>query len=405
MIQLDGVEYNVNTPDENAADMIATVNQYCADNNIVNTQGDVIQVESNWANPLYVMFRGFAYLVSRVQQLCYSAGCALSIASSSTRQLLNIADVAGVKRKGATKTTIVGTIYSNLSTADNPVVCNITTGLSMTVATTSGNVIFHPAFDTSIPVGSSRTVVLVAEIYGSFSIAANDNASFDENPEGFRLMVLKASSPGQNQETIAALRSRIQRRTDEGTTLDKAIGAITQLDGVSLCNIYYNKSVEDTETVMGIQVPPKQALVFVQGYADSIAETFYQNMLCECAGADYTDAILQTYTTRAGQELTVPIIPPENTKAYIRVYFNQVVDDMTKAAMQDTICTLAQTRTIGQKLTSVEVIDVLQANYNNYEVAGAQVSLDGSDYKYQVSPGQYQLLTFDVNDIQIYGSN
>lgn len=401
MIELDGRQYNIQTPEENAGDMIAQVNTYCQNNNVTNSLGEVIQVDANWANPLYVMFRGFAYLVSRLQQLIYSAGCSLSIPSSSERQLLNIADVAGVKRKQATLTTIVGTVYSNLA-SDEAVPCRITTALSYTVSTPSGTVVFHPAFDTTVAVGSSATIIMIAEIYGSFSIAGGE-ASFDENPEGFRRMVLEDSSPGQEQETISALRLRLQRRTEQGTMLDKAIAAVTQLNGVSLCNIYFNSSVRDTETIMNIEVPPRQALVFVQGWSNDIAKTLYQNLMCQFAGESSPDAIIQTYTSKAGQTFSVPIIPPENIPVYIRLYFNQLVDDVTKQAMADTICTLSQNRTIGQTLVSTDIVTLIKEQYGNYDLAGVTMSLDDQSYSYQVTIGSYQLIVFDTTKILIIG--
>lgn len=401
MIELDGIEYNVSTPEENTTDIVEEINQYCSENNIQNADGDVIQIEPNQANPLYAMIQGFAYLVSRLQRLLYSAGCALSIASSSERQLLNIADVAGVKRKEATRTTIVATIFSNLATAYEPVDCRITTDLSMSVLTTSGTVIFHPAFDITIPVGTSRTIILIAEQNGSFSISGSDTASFDVNPEGLRQMITSSSVPGQTVESISALRSRIQRRIEQGSMLDKATEAVTQLDGVSLCNIYFNKSSTKNELVGGISVPPRQALVFVQGWSPDIAETFYSNMMCECAGKDAPNAIMQKFVTRSGQELIVPIIPPENVDVFVRLYFNKTVDDVVALAMKDTVCLLAQDLTIGQRLTSAEVVALIQEKYPDYAIAGAQVSLDGTGYMYQVAPKTYQLIVFDPDNIEV----
>lgn len=401
MIELDGIEYNVATPQENTAEIVNEINQYCSENNVQNADGDVIQVDVNQANPLYAMIQGFAYLVSRLQQLLYSAGCALSIPSSSERQLLAIADMAGVRRKEATKTTITATVYAVLASSFEPVDCRITTELSMTILTTSGTVVFHPAFDITVPVGSSRSIVLIAEQEGSFSINANDTASFDVNPTGFRKMSALASVPGQSLETITSLRARIQRRAEQGSMVDNAMAAITQLDGVALCNIYFNKSSSDNQLVMGITVPPRQALVFVQGWSNDIAKTFYSNMFCDCAGQDSPNAVIQKYVSRAGQEFVVPIFSPQNVPAFIRIYFTATMDDATKQSIRDEVCLLSRDLTIGQALLSADVIHKVKEAFPSYEIAGAQVSMDNTSYSYQVTPSAYQLIVFNPENIQV----
>lgn len=405
MILLDDVQYNVKTPDENASDMVETVNQFCSNNNIVNNQGDLIQIEPNYANPLYIMFYGLAYLVSRLQKLIYSAGCALSISSSSEKQLLNIADACGIHRKEATKTTINCIVYSNIA-GQNAVACRITTGLSVTVATGGATVVFHPAYDITIPIGESRSIVLVAETYGSYSIEAGNISSFDENPVGFRSLVSLSSVPGQAQESIADLRQRIQRRTTKGTRQDMAIEAIGQLEGVSVCNIYFNTSVVDVATVGGIQVPPRQSLLFVQGFSNDIAKTYWSYMTTRCAGENEVSAVRQTYTTRAGQELPVYIFTPTLIPVYIRLYFNQTIDDVKAQSMRDKIAQLAASLIIGQGLTSTQVVDVIQESFIE-QPAGCQLSLSDSNYGFQVKVNSYQLISFvlDSTHIQIINAD
>lgn len=404
MILLDGIQYEVKTPEENVTDMCDTINTWCATNDVRNTHGDVIQIEKNFANPLYIMLYGLAYLVTILQKLIYSAGCSVSIASSADKQLLNIADMCGIKRRERTKTSVTCIVYSNLS-GTGAVTCHITTDLSVTIPVSGVNVVFHPAYDIDVPPDESRTIVLIAETYGSYSISAGSISSFDSEPEGFRAMTSLASVPGQDQESIADLRQRIQRRSVGGTKQDLASEAIGQLDGVSVCNIYFNNSVAATETVMGIQVPPRHSLLFVQGYSPNIAKTYWSYMTTRCAGSDHAEAVEQVYNTRAGQALPVYIFAPEIIPVFIRLYFNQAVEDVTAQAMRDTIATLAASLSIGQRLTSTEVVDVLQAKFSVVP-AGCQLSLSDTNYGYQVKPGSYQLLSFivDVTHIQIINS-
>lgn len=396
MIELDGIEYAINSPDENAASLVDEINNYCVDNNIKNSKDEVIEIAANWANPLYMIVRGFSVLLSKLQTLVYSAGCALSIPSSSARQLLNIADIAGIKRRKASKTTITAVVYSDADAS-----CHVTTSLSMTITVGNTTVIFHPAFDITVPANASRPIVLIAETYGPYSIAANENASFDANPPGLRYISCSAASPGQDIESIASLRMRIQRRTEKGTMLDKVIDAIKGLEGVSLCNIYYNRSVTSAVEMQGITVPPRQALLFIQGWSADITKTFYSYMLCQCAGSDAPLAVRQDYTLPTGQVLSTYILPPTNIAAHIKVYVDQVVDDVTKQAMRDSIASLATKRTIGQSLTSAEILTVLTKDFPSSPFTGCTVSKDGTNYSYQILLESSQLVVFDNDNINI----
>ena len=113
MLLLDGISYEVKTPDENLDDLVTYVNEYCASHDIKNSLGEVIQIDPNEANPLYQMFRGLSYLTTTLQKLVYSAGCSMSIAESSERQLLNLADIAGIKRTQSTHTIVSGVVDAN----------------------------------------------------------------------------------------------------------------------------------------------------------------------------------------------------------------------------------------------------------------------------------------------------
>ena len=119
MIELDGIQYNVNTPEENATSMVNFINNFCATRNIRNSKGELISIDANTANPMYMIIYGLAYLVSAVQRLIYSVGCAFSISSSSDRQLLNLATLSGVKRKGASPTIVNCIIYASRYTGNH----------------------------------------------------------------------------------------------------------------------------------------------------------------------------------------------------------------------------------------------------------------------------------------------
>lgn len=410
MITLDGIEYEVKTPDENLDDVITYVNDYCAANDIKNSAGEVIYIEPNEANPLYQMFRGFAYLTTVMQKLIYSAGCSLSIAESSERQLLNLSDIAGVKRTQATRTIITGVVFANTLGTEGAVDCVITQDMTATITIAGLDVVFHPAFDVSIPIGESRAIVLMAEQYGSYNISANTLQQFDEPVPGFRSMSTSASTPGQSLESISSLRARLQRRAVEGTQVERAETAIQNLEGVSMCSIFFNYNPWDSTSIAygntSITVPPRQAVLMVQGWSvepNAIAKTFYRYLLCKTAGGDVAGHQEQKYITHSNQELTVNIIPPMQQPIYVRVYIKNTLSYEQVDGIKDVICSLAGSLIIGQGLTAVDITDAVSKVYTNLTVQGAALSMTGDEgtYSYVQAPAQTAVFYFNVDNISV----
>lgn len=405
MLTLDGIEYTVKTPEENASDLINYINDYCAANNVKNSKGEVISITANETNPLYMMIYANAYLTTVLQKLVYSAGCTMSVPESSEKQLLNIADIAGVVRNSATKTTIIGTVYANERDA-GAVNCVVTRTLTCTVSSGTYQLAFHPAFDVTIPIGEARQIVLVCEDYGAYNISENTITAFDDEVAGFRKMTTLASIPGQAQESIASLRARIQRRTVKGTQADRAAEAIQSLDGVALCNIYFNESPSITQYVgsRALAVPPRQALVLVQGYSDDIAKTFFNHMICKTAGETYPTSVgayVQNYITHAGQTLPVYIIPPEQIPVYIKIYIYETLTYSQVDGIKDVICSLSSSLTIGQTITSKMVTDIVAETYSDLTIQGADVSSNGSVYSFSATPNSDAVFTFNLDNISV----
>ena len=405
MLELDGIEYSVKTPDENVSDLIGYINDYCQLNGITNSKGEIIYIDKNTTNPLYMMCYGISYLTTVLQKLIYSAGCSMSVPESSERQLLNIADIAGVTRTQATKTIITGTVYAN-EDATGAVDCVISKDLSATVSSGTYSVVFHPAFDMTVPIGESRQIVLICEDYGAYNISANTITQFDDVVAGFRKMVTLASTPGQDQESIASLRNRIQKRSVEGTQADRAAEAIQSLDGVSLCNIYFNSSPSESAYIgtRAIEVAPRKALLMVQGWSDDIAQTFFNHMICETTGADLPSSYgvqVQYYETRAGQKLPVYIVPPSQVPVYIKIYIYESLTYAQVNGIKDAICSLASSLSIGQAITSKMVTDIVAENYTDLTIQGADISKDNETFAYSAIPNSDELFIFNVDNLTV----
>lgn len=402
MIELDGIEYSLNTPEENCNDAVTFINNYCASNNVTNTKGETIFIDANTTNPLYMIIFGLSYLVSILQKLIFSVGASISIPHSSDTQLLNLADIAQVKRKKATKTVIRALVTSNLP-EENAVNCNILPSLSVTLNTSSGAIVFHPATEYIIPPGQSANITLIAEQDGSYNISAGSFTAFDTPVDGLRTLTAYASEPGKSQESIQALRQRLQSRAVNGTQLDRAADAIEQLDGVNNCNIYFNYDSQNAVVIgsgtNAMTVEPRRALLLVQGYNADIARTYYNHVICESQQESTSE--VQTYTTHAGQQLPVYITPPVPVAVGVHIYLGEEVGYEQSLNIKDTVLSLVNQVTIGQKITSAMVINVLKEAYPSLSIASAEVNSHESSFSYIAQIAANEIASFNTDDILI----
>lgn len=403
MVQLDGVDYTIKTPQENTDDIISYINTYCTENGVKNAYGEDVYIEPNDANPLYALARGVGYVSSILQKLAYSAGCSMSIPASSSSQLLNLATLAGVSRAAATKTTITCTAF-----AESDQSCVISTEMTATLTIAGEDVIFQPAFDLALEPGESKQLILTCQQYGSFNISAGTITGFDAPVAGLRKLATFDSTPGQTEEPLSHLRERLQRRAVSDTRLDRAAAAIQALPGVSVCSIYFNYDPALTKTVnigaYAVQVPPRMALLMVLGYNEDIAATFYNYLLCQTVNpTDIPGVITQNYVTKANQTIPVYAVPPYQQAIYVRVFYNENLTTQQQQAIADTVCMLAGEVSVGSDVTSAMVISLLKETYPDLDIQGAEVSLDNSTFDYKVQAPITAVPIFNTNNITVEG--
>ena len=391
MIELDGRQYVVKTAQENTQDMLNRINDYCTANDIRNSKNEVMYIAETPTNPLYIILWALGYLVAILQKLIYNLACAFSIPNASDKQLLNLADIANVKRRSATKTTIDVLIYAALNAS-----CTVTTEDTVTV----NNVVFRPAFNLVIEQAQVGHIILVADTYGAVIVSEDTITDFDTPLEGLRTLKQYASIPGQEEESMSSLRERMQRRTYSGTALDAAQDAILALPGVTTCSIYFNSSPSAEAIINGIHVRAREALLLIQGYSSDIAKTFYQHLTCNTTDAGVERTTQQNYITHANQSLPVYIVAPAQVDCYVHVYITSTIDEATVLAMKDAIMSLCTVIKTGQSVTSAMILDVLD-EFKSYGLQGALLSDDNTQFDFKVDPQIDELLVIKSENIEI----
>ena len=395
MIIINGYEYTIQDPDDAALSCLNYLNTYFSDNNVKDSDGNTLYIEPNISNPLFMLIMGVGYLTGTLQKMIYSAASGISISESADRQLLNLARIARLRRRASTKTTVMLTMQAEESTE-----VRITKGSVVTQNIGQDTVIFAPTQDMIIPAGGSINIVYVANIYGSFSIPAGQINKLDTPIPGLYSVTNAASVPGQAQETIPELRARMNALSNARTQIDNAADAITQLDGVTMCNVYFNYSTVDGIMISGVTVPPRMALVIVQGYSDHIAEAFYSNMMCLTAGKGDSRAVVQNYTTNAQQVIPMYFIPPRNKAIDIRIYVSGTLSTAQQDIVQDAVMALAANMRIAAPITAGQVIRVCAERAQGVAVNDVEISVSGDDsWSYMITPQPDEIISLNRNNV------
>ena len=421
MIELDGVQFTVKTPSENTEDMRTAINTYCSNNAITNSKNETVVIEANFASPIYMILWALGYLVTVIQNLVYSVGKAFNVQSANDTQLLNLADIAGVKRGKQSKTTF--SIKVTAMTTDNTSYdSSINEGnciISSDDIITYNGVTYTPALYPSITLapGEVGYITLVANTEGSYAITEGSITGFDTSIANLDTFYQYTSTPGQKEETIASLRERIQRRQYSGTSIDSCMDAIRSLEGVTLCNIYYNTNISDSMQIGddGIILPARWALIVVQGYNPNIGSTFFNYLTCPTITYDsatdtldysnlngHTERILavQWYVSHAQQRIPVLILKPKQIPVYIKVYLGTSVVSSIEVEMKSAIADIAVNLTAGQSITSAMILEAL-SDYTAYSILGAMVSTDNTTYAYTTTQAEDVLFVLNTENISI----
>lgn len=372
MIELDGRSYTVNTPTENAFALLDFVNQFMIDNDVKNKAGEVVQFKISLASPIWLIIIGIGYMATVCQKIMYAVAKAFNIADCSDQQLLSLAKIARLSRKEGSYTTVVCT-----ATAMDGGPCSITTDLTAQAEYNGITYEFHPVYAVSIPAGTSAEVILICTVTGPVYLESGAITEFTSTVTNLLSLTSSASQPGSGLESISSLRTRLM--TNEAVSpMMGAMQAINALDGISKAIVLYNPNYDSSMILGGKTVPPKRAIIFVQGYSDNIAREYYKYMSMQT----YNDgsAHSQDFAMQNGQSFTMYYYSPVAVDLYIRVSVNQALTLEREGEIKQAVANLSNTRQIGENYTSAFIIDELNTVMNFPEIRGVEISTDGSTW-------------------------
>lgn len=372
MVELDGRSYVVNTPTDNAFALLEYVNQFMVDNDVKNRKGEVVQFKISLASPIWLLIIGIGYMATVCQRIMYAVAQAFNLGSCSDEQVLNLARIARLTRKEGSYTTVACTVTA---TADG--VCEITTDLEAEVTYEGVTYTFHPIYAVSVPASTSAEIILICTVTGPVYFEMGAITGFTTAVPNLDTLVSAAPQPGSGLESISSLRTRLM--TNEAVSpLMGAVQGINALDGITKAVVLYNSNYDSSMVLGGKTVPPKKAVVFIQGYSDKIAQEYYRHMSAQT----YDDGTAQSqdFELGNGQNFTMYYYTPIAINLYIRVKVNSLLTIERENEIKNAIQGLSNSREIGKNYTSSYIIDSLNTNLYFTEIIGIEVSEDGTTW-------------------------
>ena len=372
MVELDGRSYVVNTPTENAFALLDYVNQFMVDNDVKDRNGNVVQFKISLASPIWLIIIGIGYMATVCQKVMYAVAQAFSIADCSNQQVLNLTKIARLARKEGSYTTVVCT-----ATASASGTCSITTDLIAEAEYEGETYQFNPIYAVDIPAGTSAEVILMCTVTGPVYFEMGAITGFTTEVANLESFVSSAPQPGSGLESISSLRTRLM--TNESISpLTGATQGLNALDGVTRAVVLFNSNYDSAMILAGKTVPPKRAVIFVQGYSDNIAREYYKHMTAQTY--DDGTAHQQGTTLGNGQSFTLNYYSPVSVDLYVKVMVASPATLERIAEIKTAVQNLSNSREIGANYTQAYIIDSLNANLNFPEITGIQVSTDGSTW-------------------------
>ena len=368
MVELDGRSYVVNTPTENALSLLEFINKFMADNEVKDKNGNIVQFKISLASPIWLIIIGIGYMATVCQKIMYAVAQAFNIADCSEQQVLNLAEIARLQRKEGSYTTV-----SCTATASAAGACHITTDLEAKVEYEGKEYTFHPIYEVTIPAETSAEVILICTETGPVYFEIGAITEFETEVENLDSFSSGAPQPGSGLESISSLRTRLM--TNESISpLSGASQGLNALDGVSRAVVLYNPNYDSNMILAGIEVPPKRAVVFIQGYSDKVAQEYYKHM----AAQTYNNgaARSQDCTLENGQQFTMYYYAPVPVNLYIKVVANQPLTVERQLEIKQAVQNLSNSREIGANYTTAYIIDSLNANISFTEVVDIKISSD-----------------------------
>lgn len=256
---------------EHADLIIDKINQLLQENNVTDKDGNIIQLNKNYGNALYLLALGDGERFADNDAALSKAIDSFNIELADEQQIENLLPIAAITRNPGSYSTLKLTVTAS---EDGP--CTIPAGTKAPFE----NMNFVTQAEAIIPAGHTQTLDTVADVIGPVVVLTGEVTSFDTeiaNLESVENLV--SSVPGNAAETTDSLRRRILKGNTIPYSLDGVKIALEELTGINHARVYFNYNVDGNLTLPGdIEVLPRTAYIVINGSSEKLAETYARYM-------------------------------------------------------------------------------------------------------------------------------
>jgi len=269
--KIDGVTWEPKTAVEHADLIIDKINQLLQENNVTDKDGNIIQLNKNYGNALYLLALGDGERFADNDAALSQAIDSFNIELADEQQIENLLPIAAITRNPGSYSTLKLTV-----TASEDGACTIPAGTKAPFE----NMNFVTQAEAIIPAGHTQTLDTVADVIGPVVVLTGEVTAFDTeiaNLESVENLV--SSVPGNAAETTDSLRRRILKGQTIPYSLDGVKIALEELTGVNHARVYFNYNVDGNLTLPGnIEIYPRTAYIVINGQSDELAKTYARYM-------------------------------------------------------------------------------------------------------------------------------
>lgn len=269
--KIDGEEWQPKTASEHADLLIQKINELLQTNGIEDKDGNIIQLQKNYGNALYLLALGDGQRFAENDEALSKAINSFNIELADDQQIQNLLPIAAMTRNPGSYSTLQLAV-----TASDDGQCVIPAGTRAPY----GDVNFVVQEETVVSAGSTATIDTVCDTLGPVVVLTGEITAFESEIANLETVTNPTSSvPGVAPETTNELRKRLLAGDTIKYSLNGCKNALEELTGITHARVYFNYNTsEDLILPGGVEVAPRTAYIVVLGSSDKIAETYAEYM-------------------------------------------------------------------------------------------------------------------------------